>query len=452
MTNSRRVSMTEGPFLRKIVLFVFPLAAASILQLLFNAADVVVVGQYAGGFALAAVSSTGSLINLLVNIFAGLSVGCNVIAARFLGAQDDANASKTVHTSIFISLVGGVLMAGIGFFVARPLLRMMSSPPEVIDLATLYLKIYFLGMPVEMLYNFGAALLRSIGDTKRPLICLAASGVVNVILNLFFVITFKMSVAGVALATVISQTLAAVLVVVILTHEQGPLHLDLHKIRLHPAIFRQVAAVGLPAGLQGMVFSLSNVVIQSSINSFGPVVMAGNGAAANIEGFVYAAMNSCHQACVTFTSQNMGARRLENINRILFTCQGLVILIGTVMGGSCVLLGPYLLRFYSPDAAVIQAGLVRLSVVALTYALCGCMDTMVGSLRGMGAAVMPMIVSLIGSCALRLVYVAFIFPLHATPRMLYLCYPITWIITLLAHIVCFVWLRRKVGRELTCAT
>ena len=449
MEQSKSVNMIEGPFLRKIVFFAIPLASASVLQLLFNAADVIVVGRYAGDFALAAVSSTGSLVNLLVNIFVGLSVGCNVVAARFLGAKDDTGVSHTVHTSIFISLVGGVFMAILGILAARPLLELMSSPEEVIGLATVYLKIYFAGMPVMMLYNFGSALLRSVGDTRRPLICLAISGVVNIVLNLLFVIAFDMSVAGVALATVISQALAAWMVVKILMDEKGPLHLDLHSIHLYPAVFRQIAAVGLPAGLQGTVFSLSNVVIQSAINGFGPVIMAGNGAASNIESFIYMAMNSCYQACVTFTSQNVGARRLENINRILMACQGLVLIIGTVMGFGTVVFGPQLLGFYSPDPAVIQAGMARLSVIALTYALCGCMDTMVGSLRGMGSSITPMVVSLVGSCALRLVYVATIFQLNPTPKVLYLCYPITWTVTLLAHIVCFFIVRRKVFQDAT---
>ncbi len=447
MTQSSRINMTEGPFFRKIILFAIPLAAASVLQLLFNAADVVVVGQYAGSYALAAVSSTGSLVNLLVNIFIGLSVGCNVVAARFFGAKDNTGVSHTVHTSMFISMAGGVLMTVVGFFAARPLLQLMSSPAEVIDLATLYLKIYFLGMPVMMVYNFGAALLRSVGDTKRPLICLAISGVVNVVLNLVFVIVFNMSVAGVALATVISQALSAVMVVLILIHEEGPLHLELKQIRLYPAVFRQVLAVGLPAGLQGMVFSISNVVIQSAINSFGAVVVAGNGAAGNIESFIYMAMNACYQACITFTSQNIGARRFNNVNRILGNCLGLVILIGTGMGFIAVGFGPQLLGFYSPDPAVIAAGMARLAIVGTLYAFCGCMDVMVGSLRGMGSSVTPMIVSLLGSCVLRLVYVATIFRASPTPETLYYCYPITWAITFLAHLVCFLVVRRNVEKK-----
>ncbi len=446
MEQEKRVNMIDGPFLRKIIFFAVPLAAASVLQLLFNAADIIVVGRYAGDFALAAVSSTSSLVTLLVNVFMGLSIGCNVVSARFLGANDDLGTSQTVHTSIFISLVGGVIMGVFGFFAANPMLKLMACPPEVIDLATLYLKIYFVGMPVMSLYNFGSALLRSIGDTKRPLICLAISGILNVVLNLLFVIKFHMSVAGVALATIISQAVSAVMVLLILMKDQGPLHLDLHKLRMHFPVFRQIAAVGLPAGLQGMVFSVSNVVIQSAINGFGPIVMAGNGAASNIEGFIYVAMNSCHQACVTFTSQNVGARRFKNITHIMLTCEGLVLMIGAIMGTMSYVFGHQLLGFYSADPAVIEAGLARLAIVGVTYATCGCMDTMVGSLRGMGSSVMPMIISLLGSCVLRLIYVATIFQMNPTPSTLYLCYPITWGVTLLANVIYFIYYRRKIEK------
>ena len=308
---SRSGDLTSGPMLQKIILFSLPLAASSILQLLFNAADVVVVGRFAGSTALAAVGSNGALINLLVNLFVGLSLGANVVAARCFGARDDQGVQNTVHTAVTLGLVSGVLLAGVGFFAARGLLELMSSPEDVIDLATLYLKIYFLGMPMTMLYNFSSALLRAVGDTKRPLFCLATAGVINVILNLVFVIGFQMSVAGVALATIISQTVSACMVTALLLKEEGPLHLDLHKLGFHKGALTQILLIGLPAGLQSTVFSLSNVVIQSAVNSFGSTVVAGNSAASNIEGFVYTAMNAFAQAAVTFTSQNMGARRYD---------------------------------------------------------------------------------------------------------------------------------------------
>ena len=317
---SRSGDLTSGPMLQKIILFSLPLAASSILQLLFNAADVVTVGRFAGSTALAAVGSNGALINLLVNLFVGLSLGANVVAARCFGARDDQGVQNTVHTAVTLGLVSGVLLAGVGFFVARGLLELMSSPEDVIDLATLYLKIYFLGMPMTMLYNFSSALLRAVGDTKRPLFCLATAGVINVILNLVFVIGFQMSVAGVALATIISQTVSACMVTALLLKEEGPLHLDLHKLGFHKGALTQILLIGLPAGLQSTVFSLSNVVIQSAVNSFGSTVVAGNSAASNIEGFVYTAMNAFAQAAVTFTSQNMGARRYDNLDRVMRNC------------------------------------------------------------------------------------------------------------------------------------
>ena len=313
--NIRTGDLTSGPMLQKIILFSLPLAASSILQLLFNAADVVTVGRFAGSTALAAVGSNGALINLLVNLFVGLSLGANVVAARCYGAKDDQGVHEAVQTAVTLSLVGGVLMAFVGFFAAHGLLELMSSPEDVIDLATLYLKIYFIGMPMTMLYNFNASLLRAVGDTKRPLFCLAVAGVINVVLNLVFVILFSMSVAGVALATIISETVSACLVTAMLVREKGALHLDLHKLGFHAGALKQILLIGLPAGLQSTVFSLSNVVIQSAINSFGSTVVAGSSASANLEGFVYTAMNAFSQAAVTFTSQNMGAHDLNRVNR-----------------------------------------------------------------------------------------------------------------------------------------
>lgn len=317
---SLATDLTTGPMLKKIVLFSLPLAASSILQLLFNAADVIVVGRFAGSTALAAVGSNGALINLLVNLFVGLSLGANVVAARCFGAKDEGGVQDTVRTSVTLGLGSGIVLAAAGFLASRGLLELMSCPEDVIELSALYLKIYFLGMPAAMLYNFCAALLRAVGDTRRPLICLAVSGLVNVGLNLVFVIGFHMSVAGVALATIISQAVSAAMVVSLLVKEQGALHLDLHHLGLHQGTLRQILRIGLPAGLQSTVFSLSNVVIQSSINSFGSVIVAGNSAASNLEGFIYTGMNAFAQAAVTFTSQNIGARRYDNLDRVMRNC------------------------------------------------------------------------------------------------------------------------------------
>ena len=344
---SRSADLTSGPMLQKIILFSIPLAASSILQLLFNAADVVVVGRFAGSTALAAVGSNGSLINLLVNLFVGLSLGANVVAARCFGAKDERGVQDTVQTSVTLGLVSGVLLAVVGFFAARGLLELMSCPEDVIDLSALYLKIYFIGMPMTMLYNFSSALLRAVGDTKRPLYCLAAAGLINVVLNLVFVIGFSMSVAGVALATIISQTVSACMVTRMLMKEEGALHLDLHHLGFHMGALKQILLIGLPAGLQSTVFSLSNVVIQSAINSFGSTVVAGSSASANLEGFVYTAMNAFSQAAVTFTSQNMGARKYQNLNRVVLNCLLCAIVTGVVLGGGAVLAGTQLLHFYN---------------------------------------------------------------------------------------------------------
>ena len=444
---SRTGDLTSGPMLQKIILFSLPLAASSILQLLFNAADVVVVGRFAGSTALAAVGSNGALINLLVNLFVGLSLGANVVAARCFGAKDEQGVQNTVHTAVALGLVSGVMLAGVGFFAARGLLELMSSPEDVIDLSTLYLKIYFLGMPMTMLYNFSSALLRAVGDTKRPLFCLATAGVINVILNLVFVIGFKMSVAGVALATIISQTVSACMVTALLLKEEGPLHLDLHKLGFHKGALTQILLIGLPAGLQSTVFSLSNVVIQSAVNSFGSTIVAGNSAASNIEGFVYTAMNAFAQAAVTFTSQNVGARRYDNLDRVMRNCLLCAVVIGVLLGGGAFLGGNVLLHFYSTDEAVVAAGLARMRIICTTYFFCGVMDTLASCLRGRGYSVLPMVVSLVGSCLLRLVWIATVFQLFRSTTTLYISYPISWILTATVHLTCLMVVRKKMNTQ-----
>ena len=429
--NTRTGDLTSGPMLQKIILFSLPLAASSILQLLFNAADVVVVGRFAGSTALAAVGSNGALINLLVNLFVGLSLGANVVAARCFGAKDEEGVRNTVQTSVTLGLVSGFLLAVVGFFAARVLLELMSCPEDVIGLSTLYLKIYFIGMPMTMLYNFSSALLRAVGDTKRPLFCLA--------------------VAGVALATIISQTGSACMVTALLVKEKGPLHLDLGHLGFHAGALGQILRIGLPAGLQSTVFSLSNVVIQSAVNSFGSIVVAGNSAASNLEGFVYTAMNAFAQAAVTFTSQNMGARRYDNLDRVMRNCLLCSIVTGLVLGGGASLLGEPLLHFYSSDEVVVTAGLARMHIICTTYLLCGGMDVLASCLRGRGYSVLPMVVSLVGSCLLRLVWIATIFRLFHTTTMLYLSYPVSWILTTLVHLACLLVVRHKMNENLKAA-
>lgn len=445
MAKTYSIDMCNGSILPKLLRFAIPLMCSSILQLLFNAADVVVVGQFCGDNSLAAVGSTTSLINLLTNLFIGLSVGANVLTARYYGAKEHRHLHDVVHTAIALSLLSGVLLTVFGVIFTKQILVWMQTPKDVLDLATTYLRIYFMGMVATMLYNFCASILRAVGDTKRPLYYLLFAGVINVLLNLFFVIVCDLNVAGVGLATVISQFVSAGLIVRCLMCEKEYYRLFLRDIRLHMKYVGRILQIGLPAGLQGTVFSLSNVVIQSSINSFGSVVMAGNAAAGSVEGFVYMGMNAFHQAAVSFVSQNVGAGRFERINKIVVRTMLCVFVTGLLMGSLTVLFGEQLLGFYSDEANVIEVGMVRLRIVCGVYFLCGMMDVMVGNLRGLGYSVMPMIVSLIGACGLRLVWIFTIFQVEEfhTPFMLYLSYPVTWSITLIVHIVCFLVVRKR---------
>ncbi len=444
---SYEIDMCNGPLFGKILLFTLPLMLSGILQLLFNAADVVVVGRFAGNEALAAVGSTGALTNLLVNLFIGLSVGANVLVARYYGARQEEEVSQTVHTSILVSMVGGIVLAILGIAAARPLLLLMDTPENVIEHSILYMRIYFLGMPVMLIFNFGSAILRAIGDTRRPLFYLTIAGVINVILNLWFVIGFHMGVAGVALATVIAQCVSTSLIIRCLIKSEGCFRLQMSKLHMDWNKFRKIAAIGLPAGIQGSLFSISNVLIQSSVNSFGSVAMAGNTAGSNVEGFVYTAMNSVHQTAVSFTGQNLGGRKYDRINRILIECLLFVTAIGLIMGNGAVLLGNRILGFYSSDPEVIAYGLQRMAVICTTYCLCGIMDVLVGSIRGLGYAIMPMIVSLMGACVFRVFWIYTVFQWNRSLHTLYISYPISWGLTALAHVICFFIVRRRVERN-----
>jgi putative MATE family efflux protein len=443
------IDMCNGPILSKLLLFALPLMCSSVLQLLFNAADVIVVGRYAGDNSLAAVGSTTSLINLLVNFFMGLSIGANVLVAKYYGAKKDKELSDTIHTAMLLSIFSGMALTVIGLVAAKQILIWMDTPDEVLDLAVQYLRIYFCGMTATMLYNFGASILRAVGDTRRPLYYLSFAGVVNVVLNLIFVIQFKMDVAGVGIATVISQCISAFLVVRCLMKEQGNIRLELKKMRVNPQIFLQILRIGLPASLQGIVFSLSNVIIQASVNSFGATVVAGNSAASNIEGFVYVAMNAFYQACISFTGQNAGAGKYERINRILFCAEGCALVTGVVLGNGAVLFGDHLLRLYTNSDVVVAAGMDRLRIVSRTYALCGMMDSMVGALRGLGYSVVPMFISIIGACGLRLFWIFTFFRLEQfhTVQSLYSTYPVSWIVTLTADIISYVIIRRQLAKK-----
>ena len=434
----RSMDMTEGPLMSKVLFFALPIMLSGILQLVFNAADTIVVGRFAGNEALAAVGSVGSLNNLLISLFIGLSVGVNVVVARYTGAQDYRKVSKAVHTAVLLSLISGVGLAIVGYFAAYPLLRLMGSPEDVIDLAALYVRILFLGMPVQLLYNFCAAILRAIGDTKRPLYFLSLAGVVNVVLNLIFVIVFHMSVAGVALATIASQAVSALLIVHSLMTMHGPTHLNLRKLRIDKALFIEIVRIGLPAGIQSSMFSLSNVVIQSSVNSFGSIVIAGNAAAANVGNFVYQAMNTFQQAITCFAGQNIGARKPTRVMTAMKVCMIWAVLFGLLFGVTSCIFGTQLLSLYSTDPAVIEVGLERMYIMHLSYFLCGIMDVLTGALRGIGYSMLPMFVSLMGACAFRILWVMTIFAAMPTMRCLIFSYPVSWILTALVLLVFFV--------------
>lgn len=443
------IDMCSGAILPKLLKLTLPLMLSSVLQLLFNAADIIVVGNFGSQNSIAAVGSTSSLVNLITNLFLGLSTGANVMTSRYMGANDNERVNRTIHTSILLSVISGAILTVVGVIFADKMLLMMNTPPEVLELSTVYLRIYFGGMVAMMIYNFGSSILRSKGDTQRPLYYLALAGVINVVLNLIFVILFKMDVAGVALATVISQCVSAFLVIRCLVKETDAFHFDFRKLRLDRVITMKILGIGLPAGFQGVVFSLSNVVIQSSINSFGSVVMSGSAAAASIEGFVWVSMNAFSQGALTFISQNIGAAKYSRINRIAITACACAAVTGFVLGNLAYIFGGPLLSIYDPRPEIIEPGLTRMSLVCVFYFTCGLMDCIVGAIRGMGYAVAPTIVSLLGACGLRILWIFTIFtiPEYHTEFMLFLSYPLSWTITFLVHLICFVIMRRKYPKQ-----
>ena len=437
MRHTPDVDMCNGPLVGNLLRFSIPLMASGILQLLFNAADIIVLGQFASSSAMAAVGATSSLNSLLVNLFLGLSIGCSVVMAHSYGAQDWRRVHDTVHTAVLLALICGAALVVAGIPLLPILLRWMDTPADLLNQSILYMRIVFVGMPAMMLYDFGAGILRATGDTRRPLFFLTAAGITNASLNVIFVLVFQMDVAGVALATSISQYLSAFLILRCLS-EPGT-HYQLHprEMRICKPVLVQIIRVGLPAGIQSAVFSISNVLIQSSINTFGTLAVAGSTASSNIENFVYTAMNSVYQAALNFTSQNIGAGKKERIPLILRDCLMIVTVIGLVLGGLAVLFGRQLLSIYSSDPEILPYGLERIRVICLTYFLCGLMDVTCGVVRGMGAAVTPTIVSLTGACVLRIIWIYTIFVAFHSLFVLYLSYPVTWVVTFAVHMICF---------------
>ena len=446
MTRSNQINMTEGPIFSKLLKFSIPLIISSVLQLLFNAADIVVVGRFAGDNSLAAVGSTGSLINLLINLFMGLSIGTNVVAANYFGAKKKTELQDTVHTAILVSIYSGLILTVVGVLGAKPILSFMQSPAEVLNLAALYLRIYFGGITATMIYNFGSALLRAKGDTRRPLYILLGAGILNFALNLVFVIIFKMDVAGVGLATVISQVIAAILVILILIRETDDFKLNLRKLKINRMIFIRIVKIGLPAGFQGIMFSFSNVIIQSSVNTFGPIMIAGNAAAINLEGFIYTSMNGFSQGALTFCSQNMGAGKTDRIRRVVWISQFSIIIIGAVLGAVFLLFGPNMLGIFTKNDDVVEAGMKRLWIIFTTYFLCGMMDGMANSIRGIGHSLMPVISSLIGACIFRIIWLftIFLIPQFHIPQTIFISYPISWILTFIANVIWYNKYMRKI--------
>ncbi len=447
MKRGYEMDMCTGPLFRKLLVFSVPLMLSGILQLLFNAADIIVVGRFTGSQALAAVGSTSSLIALFVNFFIGLSIGTNVLVAQYYGAKEQRHVHETVHTSILSSIIIGVILIVIGLVFAVPILEIMGTPADVLDQATLYLRIYFIGMPSVMVYNFGAAVLKAIGDTRRPLYYLLTAGIINVVLNLFFVIVFHMGVAGVALATIISQTVSAILIVRCLMATEGMCQLVLKDLKIHKSKLIGMFRIGLPAGFQSAVFSISNVLIQSSVNSFGSLAMAGNTAGSNLEGFAYTAMNAVYQANLSFTSQNVGAGQYKRINQILWRCVTIVIGVGVFVGAIMLVFSRQLLGIYTTDPQVIAYGILRMNIIFPVYFSCGLMDVLVGSMRGMGYSVVPMIVSLLGACGFRIVWIFTVFATYHSLEVLYISYPISWFMTAAVHFICYLVIKKKVHRK-----
>lgn len=442
-------SMLEGPLFSGIVRYTIPIILTSILQLLFNAADLVVVGQFCGSLSLAAVGATGSITNLMVNFFIGLSVGAGVTVAHSLGSREETVVHRTIHTSLPVSLISGAVLTILGITFSKTFLTLMGTPETVLPLSALYMKIYFGGVTFTMVYNFCAAILRAAGDTKSPLIYLTIAGVVNVILNVFFVRVLHMNVAGVALATVVSQAISAVLVALALMRREDICRLDLKKLRIYSGPLKKIFRIGLPAGIQSSLFSISNVLIQSSVNSFGDVFMSGNAAAANLEGFVYVSLNAFQQTSVNFIGQNAGARQWKRISQTFRICLACVTVVGLTLGSLMYAMGPTLLSIYITDSQeAIGYGMIRLAYICLPYFLCGLMDVSTGALRGLGASFVPMLICVLGVCGLRIgwIYTIFQVPGFHTPQCLYISYAISWAVTFLCELIAMLHVYRKLSR------
>ena len=444
--NKYEIDMCNGTLMDKLIVFAVPLMISGVLQLMFNAVDIIVVGQYSGSQSLAAVGSTTALIAIFTNLFIGISLGANVLAARFYAAGRDREMSETVHTSILVALLSGVAMAFVGVGMARWALEVMATPDDVIDLSTLYMRIYFLGMPFFMLYNYGAAILRAVGDTRRPLLFLIVAGVANAVLNVILVVKFHMAVEGVAIATVVSQLISCILVLRCLYRSESSYQLRFSKLRMNVSYLVQIFQVGIPAGIQSVVINFSNAMLQSSVNSFGSTAMAGYTAANNLLGFLYASVNSVTQACMSFTSQNYGVGKFKRMDRVLIDCAIISVVFAGTLGTIFYVFGSEILQIYTKDPDVIKAGMEIISITTIPYFLCGIMELFPGAMRGMGRSGVPMILSIIGTVGTRIVWIYGIFPLHRSLFVLFISYPGSWLITIAMQVICF-FIVRKQERE-----
>ncbi len=441
------LDMTTGPFFKKILIFSVPLMLTGVLQLVYNAADVMVVGRFAGSASLAAVGSTSSLINLIVNLFIGLSTGAGVVTARNIGANAPDKIHKSVHTAMALSIASGFAVGLFGFFLSDKLLSLMGTPENVLPLAALYLKIYFFGAPGSMVYNFGASIVRATGDTKRPLIILGFSGLVNVVLNVVLVVGFHFDVAGVAIATIVAQYISAVLIVVRLKHIENACRLNFKKVRIYKEELKDIVKIGLPAGFQSSLFSFSNVLIQSTINTFGSVAMAGNTAAQNADAIIYTCTNAVAQTAMTFASQNMGARKYENLRKVYFICLRFALVLSVVLGAIGFLFPEYIIGIFTTDAEVIEIGKQRLYIMMATYFICSLMDVSGYQIRGMGKSLEPMIITLLGACGIRVLWLYTGYPLKQELWNLYLSYPISWGTTFIALCICFFVFEKRIRKK-----
>ncbi len=447
MKKAYTADMTTGPFFKKIVLFSVPLVFTGLLQLVYNTADTVIVGRFAGKQALAAVGSTGALVALILNVFMGLAMGAGVVTARSIGAGDTAKIKRYTHTAMTLSVISGIAVGIIGYFISGLLLQLMHIETEILTLSTLYLKIYFLGAPGMLIYNFGAAIVRAHGDTQRPLYILFLSGIVNIVLNLILVIPVQLGVSGVAIATVVSQYISAALIVLYLFRSDSVIRIRRKELRIHKQELFEIVKIGVPAGIQNSMFSIANVIIQSSVNSFGENAMAGIAAGSNYDSYIYTCTNAFAQTTMTFTSQNVGAEKYENIGKVYGRCMALVCVVGGVLSLLGYIFRGQIVGLFSDVPEVITIGAERMQLIMPFYITCSLQDVVAGQIRGLGKSTGPMLVSLLGTCGVRLLWIFVFLPMNRTLMYLFIAYPLSWGVTFIAQAILYTVLKRNLIKK-----